>query len=296
MAETDFTSKNDRSQQWQLQRNFLSFEKLPLLMGIVNVTPDSFSDGGKFYQHEDAIQHGLELVKHGAHILDIGGESTRPGSETISDDEQLRRVIPVITALNGKISVPISIDTSSSRVAREAIDAGAQIVNDVTALTGDYNMIDVVGSTGVGVCLMHMQGSPRSMQTAPKYENVVLEVYEYLKARRDVLVAAGISPNKITLDPGIGFGKTTEHNIALLKNAWRLHSLGCPLLIGPSRKSFIGNVLNDQQADRLAGTIGVVLSLASQGVQIVRVHDIKPIKQSLQMFLETATNANLQQC
>jgi dihydropteroate synthase len=269
---------------WQLRTRTLTVGKIPLLMGIVNVTPDSFSDGGMFIEPEKAIELGLRLAAEGAAILDIGGESTRPGSEPVDADQELRRVMPVITALSEQTSLPVSIDTSKSLVAREALSAGAEIVNDVTALSGDCDMVPLAAESGCGVCVMHMQGMPRTMQQSPTYDNVVEDVIDYLRIRRDALTAIGLRQSQIALDPGIGFGKTLEHNLALLSGMQRFHELGCPLLVGHSRKRFIGEVLGDDQADRTAGTIGVSVSLAQQGVQILRVHDVARVRQGLMLW------------
>jgi len=269
---------------WTLRSETLRLGGLPRLMGILNVTPDSFSDGGRYLDPAAAIAHGLRLVAEGADILDVGGESTRPGATPVEAQEELRRVIPVIDALCRRTAIPVSIDTSKAAVAREAISAGAQIVNDVTALRGDPEMMGVVLESGAGVCVMHVQGTPRTMQEHPTYQDVVGEVAALLRSRRDALLSAGIAQDHIALDPGIGFGKTVEHNLALLRNAWRLHELGCPVLVGPSRKSFIPKVLADKQADLIAGTIGAALALARQGVQVLRVHDVAPVRQALLLF------------
>jgi dihydropteroate synthase len=255
-----------------------------LLMGIVNVTPDSFSDGGQFFEPDVAVAHGLELVPQGADILDVGGESTRPYSQPVDAQEELRRVLPVVNALCKQTSVPVSIDTSKAAVARAAIDAGAEIINDVTGLEGDPAMIPLAVRTGVGVCAMHMLGTPQTMQDNPTYKDVVEEVFEYLRRRRNALVAAGIPRDRIALDPGIGFGKRTEHVVQLLSHAFRLHELGCPVLVGHSRKGFIARVLDDPNADPLPGTIGVALALARQGVQVIRVHDVGPVRRALLLF------------
>lgn len=253
-------------------------------MGIINVTPDSFSDGGAFLDPAAAIEQGLRLVAQGADILDVGGESTRPYSRPVDTAEELHRVIPVVAELTRRTSVPLSIDTKKAAVAREAIAAGAEIVNDVTALVGDPAMLPLAAESGVGVCAMHMQGQPETMQVAPTYEDVLREVLAYLKSRRDAMVAAGIEPERIALDPGIGFGKLPEHNLALLSNAWRFHALGCPILVGHSRKRFIRQVLGDPEADPTAGTVGVALALARQGIQVIRVHDVAAVRQSLLLF------------
>jgi len=253
-------------------------------MGILNVTPDSFSDGGRFLAHEAAIEHGLRLAAEGADILDVGGESTRPGATPVASDEELRRVLPVVTALASKTSLPVSIDTFKATVAQQAIAAGAEIINDVTGLTGDPAMLAVARQGGAAVCVMHAQGTPQTMQDHPVYDDVVAEVTAYLRARRDALMAAGIPSDRIALDPGIGFGKTVEHNLSLLASAWQLHALGCPVLVGHSRKSFLRKVLNDPAADPLAGTIGVALALARQGVQVIRVHDVGAVQQALRLY------------
>jgi len=253
-------------------------------MGILNVTPDSFSDGGRFLAHEAAIEHGLRLAAEGADILDVGGESTRPGATPVASDEELRRVLPVVTALASKTSLSVSIDTFKATVAQQAIAAGAEIINDVTGLTGDPAMLAVARQGGAAVCVMHAQGTPQTMQDHPVYDDVVAEVTAYLRARRDALMAAGIPSDRIALDPGIGFGKTVEHNLSLLASAWQLHALGCPVLVGHSRKSFLRKVLNDPAADPLAGTIGVALALARQGGQVIRVHDVGAVQQALRLY------------
>jgi dihydropteroate synthase len=256
-------------------------------MGIVNVTPDSFSDGGRFYDPVAAIDHALELVANGADILDIGGESTRPYSEPVSETDELARVLPVVEAVRAQTSVPVSIDTSKASVAKACLAAGAEIINDVTALFGDSGMAAVAHETGAGVCIMHMQGTPQTMQDNPTYGDVVGEVHEFLRDRLEALVAAGLDRQRICLDPGIGFGKTHEHNITLVANCRRFHDLGRPLLVGHSRKGFIGKLIGDKSADRTAGTIGVACSLAAQGVQILRVHDVRAVREALVLFEAT---------
>jgi dihydropteroate synthase len=278
---------SDRATVWKLRTRTLHLGGLPLLMGIVNVTPDSFSDGGQFFSHEAAIRHALRLLDEGADILDIGGESTRPYSEVVAGDEELRRVLPVIEAIRRlRPEATISIDTCKASVAQAAIQAGAEIVNDVTGLRGDVQMLDVVKESGV--CVMHMQGTPQTMQDDPTYVDVVGEIHDYLCHRRDALLAAGIARERICLDPGIGFGKTHEHNITLMANCWRFHDLGCPLLVGHSRKAFLGKLIGDKEADRTAATIGGALALAAQGVQIIRVHDVLAVRQALKVFVACA--------
>jgi dihydropteroate synthase len=262
----------------------LEFPRRPLVMGIVNVTPDSFSDGGQYFDHGAAVAHGLQLANDGADLLDIGGESTRPYSDRVAADEESRRVLPVIQALAGQVSIPLSIDTNKASVARAAVDAGAEIINDVTGLEGDPNMIAVAKQTCVGVCAMHMQGTPQTMQDNPTYTNVVAEVLDYLRQRRDALMAAGIDRERICLDPGIGFGKTHEHNITLMRHCHEFHILGCPLLVGHSHKGFLGKLIGNKEANRTNATLGAALALAVQGVQIVRVHDVRPVRDALVAF------------
>jgi dihydropteroate synthase len=269
---------------WQLRTQTISFEEGPAVMGIVNVTPDSFSDGGKFFSVQLAIDHAMRLAESGANILDIGGESTRPYSDPVSTDEELRRVIPVIEALVSRVAIPISVDTSKARVAQAAIDAGAQIVNDITGLEGDSDMASVVAKAGVGVCAMHMQGSPQTMQDNPQYENVVADILGYLQKRDLALQSAGITPDRICLDPGIGFGKTTEHNHQLLQFAESFLTLRRPILIGHSRKGFIGKLIGDKQRSRDAGTLGISLALAKKGIQILRVHEVASTVDALICF------------
>jgi len=274
-----------RATSWQLRTRTLEFGPQPLLMGIVNVTPDSFSDGGQFFDPQAAITHALRHLDEGADILDIGGESTRPNATPVSAEEELRRVLPVIEAIvRSHPNAVLSIDTSKAAVAKAAIAAGAQIINDITGLSGDPAMIEVAAASGAGVCAMHMQGNPQTMQDNPFYDDVVDEIYAFLCERRDALIAAGIDRHRICLDPGIGFGKTHEHNINLMANCRRFHDLGCPLLVGHSRKAFIGKLIGNKEADRTPGTIGGALALARQGVQVIRVHDVAAVRQALILF------------
>jgi dihydropteroate synthase len=274
----------DRATRWRLRTRTLELTARPLLMGIINVTPDSFSDAGKFFDPQAAVEHGFRLAAEGAEILDVGGESTRPYSQPVEAAEELRRVLPVVQALCEQTGLPVSIDTSKASVAREAVAAGAEIINDITGLRGDPEMIPLARDTGAAVCAMHVQGTPQTMQDHPTYGDVVQEIYDYLAERRDALIAADIAAERIALDPGIGFGKTHEHNLTLLAACHRFHGLGCPLLVGHSRKGFIGKVLRSREADRTYGTIGVALALASQGVQIVRVHDVRPVREALLLY------------
>jgi dihydropteroate synthase len=250
-------------------------------MGILNVTPDSFSDGGDWNSIDLAIKQGLALVEQGADILDIGGESTRPGAEPVSLEEERRRVIPVIEQLTRKCNVPISVDTSKSEIAERALAAGAQIVNDITGLTGDPEMPAVCAASSCGVIAMHMQGTPQTMQVNPHYDDVVREVPEYLGQRLAALAAAGIAADRVVLDPGIGFGKTARHNLSLLADLKSLHQLGRPLLIGHSRKRFLQKLIQRPIDERLAGTIGVAIAVAEQGAEIIRVHDVGAVRAAL---------------
>jgi dihydropteroate synthase len=276
-----------RATTWRLRTRELTFGRLPLLMGIVNVTPDSFSDGGVFFDSDQAVEQALRLVAEGADIIDIGGESTRPYSEKVTGDEELRRIVPVFEALRGRISVPMSVDTSKAKIAKAALDLGAEIVNDVTGLTGDPEMLALAVKSKAGVCAMHMQGTPQTMQDAPHYTDVVAEIGEYLAERKAALLAAGVELERICLDPGIGFGKTHQHNLTLMANCWRFHELGCPLLVGHSRKGFLAKVIGDSDRDRTAATAGSAISLALQGVQVIRVHDVSAVKDALLAFAAT---------
>lgn len=243
------------------------------VMGIVNVTPDSFSDGGKFLDADAAVDHALRMADEGADFIDVGGESSRPGSDPISVEEEIRRTIPVIERIAAKVSVPISIDTYKSEVARRALDAGATIVNDISAMTMDERMAVVVAEHRASVILMHMKGTPKTMQVDPMYTDVVGEVREYLAKRIDAARAAGIG--QIMIDPGIGFGKTLEHNLALIRNLGALRDLGVPVLVGPSRKSFLGTILNLPVEERLEGTAAAVTVCILNGASVVRVHDVR---------------------
>ena len=266
---------------WQIRDRVLDIRR-PLVMGIVNVTPDSFSDGGQFYSHDSAIAHGLQLVQEGADLLDVGGESTRPGSQPVTLEEELRRVLPVVQALARQTSVPISIDTSKAEVARQALEVGAHIVNDVTALQGDTAMPEIVRTFGAAAILMHMQGKPTTMQIQPHYTDIVGEVYSFLEARLGDLQQTGIAFEQMATDPGIGFGKTGAHNLALLANLARFQSLKRPLCLGVSRKGFIGRISGQPVEQRLAGSLAVVCHAAiHDAVQLVRVHDVRATRDAL---------------
>ena len=250
------------------------------LMGVVNVTPDSFSDGGLYLDPEAAIGHGRELAVAGAEILDLGGESTRPGADPVGEEEELRRVVPVVQGLQGT-GAQISVDTSKAAVAAAALDAGAEIVNDVTALRGDPDMASVCAERGATVVLMHMLGDPRTMQRDPRYDDVVNDVKAFLGARLEAAVAAGIDEDRVWLDPGIGFGKTGAHNMELLRRLGELRELGRPLVVGTSRKSFIGKVDGSDAAHRLGGTIASSVLAAAEGAEVLRVHDVAEVRQAL---------------
>ena len=266
-------------------------------MGVVNVTPDSFSDGGAFLQAEAAIAHGIELVGEGAEILDIGGESTRPGAEPVSEQEELHRVIPVIEGLaSAGTTAQISIDTSKAKVAAAALDAGASLVNDVSALRADPEMAAVVAGSGAECCLMHMLGEPRTMQRDPHYEgDVVDQVRAFLEERMSFAVGEGVAEERIMLDPGIGFGKTVAHNLELLRRLHELTALGRPLVIGTSRKSFLGRIAADAAGldepldarHRLAGTIATNVLALERGASVFRVHDVAPVREALAVAAAT---------
>ena len=251
-------------------------------MGIVNVTPDSFSDGGKFAATNLAVEHALKLVEEGADILDIGGESTRPNATPISLQEELDRIIPVIEALVKQVSIPISIDTYKPQVMQAAIAAGASMVNDVRALQ-EENALQILAKSNVGVCLMHMQGTPQTMQQNPQYNHVVNDVKEFLAARLQASIHAGISPSRILLDPGFGFGKTRQHNILLLQNLQSFADLGRPILVGLSRKSVLGQVTGNDVNARLYSSIAASVIAATKGAKILRVHDVKATVEALKV-------------
>lgn len=274
---------------WKFQGRELRIDHRPLLMGIVNVTPDSFSDGGQYVDSQAAVRHARDLVAQGADLLDVGGESTRPGSLSVPLEEELRRVIPVVEALAAETPVPLSIDTSKSEVARRALQLGAQIVNDVTALQGDEQMAATVASFDAGVIVMHMQGTPRTMQENPNYAHVVEEVFDFLQQRLRTLAKQGIDPSRVVVDPGVGFGKTLEHNLQLLSSLERFHALGRPICVGHSRKKIIGTLTGRPVHQRLYGTIGVALALCSKGVGILRVHDVAAVRDALDVYLAVTT-------
>jgi dihydropteroate synthase len=253
----------------------------PKLMGVVNVTPDSFSDGGQYLDPAMAVRHGEELVRDGAVILDVGGESTRPGAVEVDQSEELRRVEPVVVALADATTV--SIDTSKAAVAAAAIDVGASIVNDVSAFKRDPEMAGLCAERGVGVVLMHMPGNPRTMQDDPHYDDVVDDVKAFLAARMEFAIGKGVDEGRIWLDPGIGFGKTLEHNLELLRRLAELRELGRPLVVGTSRKSFIGKVDGSDVEDRIGGSISSSVLAAAEGADVLRVHDVAETRQALRV-------------
>jgi dihydropteroate synthase len=273
-----------RATYWQLARDRLEFGPLPKLMGIVNVTPDSFSDGGQTFEGPAAVDRALQLAAEGADLIDIGGESTRPYSRPVPVGEELRRVVSVVQRVVESTAVPVSIDTAKSRVAGEALAAGAQVVNDITGLTGDPQMIEVVCQYQAGICLMHMQGTPQTMQDAPHYQDVVREVDAYLRERLVELGRLGVAVDRICVDPGIGFGKTHEHNWQLIRHSQAFLQLGAPVLVGHSRKGMLASCIGDKQADRAAATLGVSLALARVGIHVLRVHDVQATRHALLTF------------
>ncbi|MGD0139299.1 MAG: dihydropteroate synthase [Tepidisphaeraceae bacterium] len=257
----------------------------PLVMGVINLTPDSFSDGGRLSGPDQAADYAQQLVDAGADWLDVGGESTRPGALVVPPQEQIRRTIPAIAAIRRRLDVVISIDTTNAQVAQQAVDSGANVVNDVSAGRNDPEMIPLVARLRLPVVLMHMQGDPQTMQLAPSYRDVTAEVSAFLLHRRDQAVLAGIDPGRILLDPGIGFGKTTAHDLQLLRDTSALAKLGHPLLVGPSRKRFIGEITGERRPDqRVFGTAAVVAWCVADGAAVVRVHDVGPISQVVRMI------------
>ena len=261
----------------------------PRIMAILNTTPDSFSDGGQHEGTEAALAHALRLADAGADMIDVGGESTRPGAETVPEDAEIARTVPVVAALTQRWAGPVSIDTRKAGVARAAVAAGAALINDVSAMTHDSAMATAMARSGGPVCLMHMGGEPATMQEAPRYDDVLLDVYDHLAARIDAATDAGIARAGIVIDPGIGFGKTLDHNLTLLRDVAAFHALGLPVLIGASRKRFIGTITGVETAGaRVAGSIAVALHVAQRGVQILRVHDIAATRQAVAMAMALA--------
>lgn len=256
----------------------------PRIMGVLNVTPDSFSDGGLHLGPDAALAHARRLVDEGADLIDVGGESSRPGSDPVPLDEEVRRVLPVVEALAGRLEVPLSVDTTRAEVARRALAAGASIVNDVTALAGDPAMLATAAETGAGVVLMHMQGVPKTMQLDPRYEDVVTEVLDHLARRVETALTAGIGRDRIAIDPGIGFGKTLEHNLRLLRNLGRFETLGCALVIGTSRKGFLGTLTGRPVGQRATASVVSSLAAALAGANVVRVHDVGAMADAVKVW------------
>jgi dihydropteroate synthase len=268
---------------WRVGERVFDCSERTLVMGILNVTPDSFSDGGRFLDRATAVAHATRMVDDGADFLDVGGESTRPGSTSVSADEELERVHPVIERLAElHPAIPISIDTRKADVAAEALDAGATIVNDVSG-GADPAMFDVVRGREAAVVLMHMQGDPTTMQEDPHYDDVVGEVHEYLRQRIEAAELAGIDPERIAIDPGIGFGKDLDQNLHLMHGVGALLDLGRPVLVGPSRKKFIGTILDLPEEERVEGTVGAVVWMVARGAHLVRVHDVKEVVRALRV-------------
>jgi len=265
-----------RGRLWKIGDRIFDLSRQGLIMGVLNVTPDSFSDGVKFFAAEKAIEHGLTMAADGADIVDVGGESTRPGAEPIAADEELRRVIPVIEKLRTKIDVPISIDTSKTEVALAATQAGASIVNDVTGGRGDEGMLSLIAETKSALIIMHMQGTPRTMQKQPRYDDVVSEVADFFRQQYACAIGCNIDPMAIAFDPGIGFGKTLDHNLELLAQLERLRAHDRPLVIGVSRKSFLGKLVESPDMDdRGAPAVALTALLRTRGADVFRVHDVK---------------------
>jgi dihydropteroate synthase len=260
-------------------------------MGVVNVTPDSFSDGGRFFAANDALAQGLALAREGAALVDIGGESTRPGSEPVSKDEELRRVLPVVEALAGRVGVPISVDTMKSEVARRALAGGAALINDVSALRFDPGMVEVIAEAGCPVCLMHMHGEPKTMQDDPRYDDVVDEVLRFLEARMAFALARGLHEDQLMVDPGIGFGKTVDQNLALLRDLQRFATLGRPVVLGTSRKRFLGAILGAEPTARTIGSVATTVVGLLAGAHVFRVHDVKPNFEALRVGLAVLEGA-----
>src|ERR1700730_315663 len=261
---------------WKIGDKVVDLSKRGMIMGVLNITPDSFSDGGEFFATEPAIAGGIKMAAEGADIIDVGGESTRPGAEPVSVKEELSRVLPVIEKLRDKIDIPISIDTSKSEVANAALDAGASIINDVTAGRGDEKMLSLAWKRKASIVLMHMQGEPRTMQKNPQYKDVVAEVADFFRQQYIRALECGVDPMTMAFDPGIGFGKTLEHNLTLLKNLERLRVHVRPLVVGVSRKSFLGKLVDSlEMSARLAPTIAFTSILRGRGADVLRVHEVK---------------------
>jgi dihydropteroate synthase len=271
-------SSNEIEFKLNFSKRTLDLSSRTYLMGVLNVTPDSFSDGGEFFKVEDAVRQGIKMAEEGADIIDVGGESTRPGSDPATIEEELSRVIPVIESLSKEIDIPISIDTYKSEVAKKALDAGAEMINDISALRFDPKMKEVVSEYQVPIVLMHIKGTPKNMQENPYYNDVIEEIIKYLKESIQMAKDGGIQEENIIIDPGIGFGKRLEDNLNILKNLKKFSILNCPILVGPSRKSFIGKILDLPVEERLEGSLAALAVAIMNGANIVRVHDVKESK------------------
>lgn len=284
VSDRDFESMNETPGGWIFhgRDGAVSFDR-PAVMGVLNVTPDSFSDGGRFLPPDHAVDHALRMVEEGADIIDIGGESTRPGAEEVAVDQELERVIPIIETVKGRVDAFLSIDTSKPRVMEGAVAAGADLINDVYALRAD-GALETACGLGTPVCLMHMQGTPRTMQAKPAYNDVVAEVRDFLADRVAACVAAGIERRKLLVDPGFGFGKTMQHNLQLLRGLKTLCESGLPVLAGLSRKSFIGRITGNEVDDRVSGSVAFALAAVREGASIVRVHDVKATVDALKVW------------
>lgn len=262
---------------WHCGAYRLNYARRPLIMAVLNITPDSFSDGGQFFDPDQAVEQALRMEAEGADLIDMGGESTRPGAEPVSVEEEIRRVVPVVERLAKQLAIPLSIDTTKSEVARRAIEAGASIINDVSGFMRDPQMLSVAANENSGLVIMHSKGTPQTMQRHPRYRDLIGEIYHFLSDRIDAAVSQGIPRTRIVVDPGIGFGKTANHNLKILHRLGDFADLGVPLLIGPSRKSFIGRILDLPPSERLEGTAAAAAIAVFQGARIIRVHDIKPL-------------------
>jgi dihydropteroate synthase len=269
---------------WQAGGRVIVADRRPRVMGVVNVTPDSFSDGRGAVDQRDAIERGMSLVTEGADLLDVGGESSRPGAESVGVEEELARVIPVIEALAGTAGVPVSIDTTKADVAREALRAGATIINDIRAMEGDPALARLLTESDAGVVLMHMAGTPQTMQVDPRYDDVVVEVRDYLARRADWVESLGVARSRIALDPGIGFGKTHGHNLELLRNIGRFATLGCAVLVGTSRKGFLGSLTGRPVGGRMTASVVSSLAAAARGASVLRVHDVGPMVDAIKVW------------
>ncbi len=278
---------------WQCGKYKFDVSSRPLLMGILNVTPDSFSDGGRFNTTDQALVRAMEMVEQGADIIDIGGESTRPGAAKVTAQEEIKRVVPIIEALSKKTDIPISIDTYKSQVAQKSLEAGASIVNDISGLRFDPEMAAVAAKFKAGLVLMHIKGTPENMQQDPQYGDLLGEIKTYLKDSIQVALDAGVERSAIAIDPGIGFGKTVEHNLSLIKNLAYFKDLDCPMVIGASRKSFIGKLNNDIPAtERLPGSLAAAVLAVQKGAKIIRCHDVTETKQALNIAIAIDKNDN----